>query len=365
MFREVASGVMINLEQPRDGVILNSPIVQANGRSFSLLEKSVTDYKGEVSFDYLNEVLGKVALDGGLHGEPKTLVAITKNESIVYARVDYWNKNGAGGSRIANISGYGGGNIWPNLDVFLTNLTLSHDSGTIVPILIVDPSIRIKPYGQNIVDDSVERLDNNPYKGLEAFVGKEYDGSLGIAELEKFKGFMFGNKSFSYVYGVTHRGNDLGVTGFITKLPKIGDKYETSDSDWEIQAIDHNKFDDDFTGKDSKFAEKKFRQYLKLRLKHITYHPPLPPREQSLKIVENDKLFWTRVASLCNFDLKEIDPLYTDKQPLTPWYEATHRKTGKNVILGTRWRVYSVHDKHIPKGEPEEVYKYLSEIAKK
>jgi len=244
-------------------------------------------------------------------------------------------------------------------------LTMSHDPGTVAPILVVDPSVKLRPYGQNKVDDFVERVDNNPYSGLKKFVGKEYDGSLGIPELDRFGGFKFGNGEWSYVYGVTYRGRNLRVTGFLAKLPKIGDKYEVYDSEWEIQAINHDKFDDDFTGRDPKYAKKQFDQYLTLALKHLVYHPPMPPSQQRLKVVENDRLFWTRVASLNGFDLQEIEPQYTDKDPVTPWYEATHRKTEKKVVLGTRWRVYSVGGKHISRGETEEVHKYLSEIAKK
>ncbi|MBI4152602.1 hypothetical protein HY495_02730 [Candidatus Woesearchaeota archaeon] len=365
MLTQAGSGVMINLGQSRDGTVLDTPIIESNGKRFSLLEASVMDEKGEVSFDGLNQALGQVASMGGLHGEPRTLVAITENASPVYAEVNYWNQNGEASPRIAKISSFSGGSNWPDLDVFLTNLTRSRDPGTVAPVLVVDPSVQLKPYGQNKVDDSVERIDNNPYKGLEQFVGKEYDGLLDIPELERFKGFKFGNGEWSYVYGVTHRGRNLGVIGFLAKLPKIGDKYEVYDSDWEIQAINHDRFDDDFTGKDPKYARKQFDQHLTLALKHLDYHPPMTPSEQRLKVVENDRLFWTRVASLNGFDLKEIDPQYTDKDPLTPWYEATHRETGNSVVLGTRWRVYSVAGNHISCGEPEEVNKYLSEIAKK
>ena len=360
MFRET-----FNCVRTTGGVVLNNPIIEANGRTFSLLEASVMDDKGEVSFEDLNKVLGKVASLGGLHGQPETLVAITKDEGAVYATIGYWGKSKDNSSKVANISGFSGGGSWPNLDVFLTNLTISHDSGTVAPILVVDPSIKLKPYGENKFDDSVDRIVNNNYAGLEKFVGQKYDGSLNLPELDKFKGFKFGNDEWSYVYGVTHRGKSLGVTGFLKALPNIGDKYECYDSEWEIQAITHDKFSDDFTGKDSKYAKKQFDQHLTFALKHLKYTPPLPPNQQRLKVVEDDKLFWTRVASLNNFDLHEIEPQYTDKDPLTPWYEAKHRETGKSVVLGTRWRVYSVDGKHISKGEPEQVLKYLSEIAKK
>ena len=358
-------GIMVNFGQPKDGVVLNNPVIEANGKRFSLLEASVMDDRDEVSFDGLNQVLGQVASMGGLHGEPRTLVSITENTNPVYAEINYWDQNGIGSPRIAKISSFGSESNWPDLDVFLTNLTMSRDLGTVAPILVVDPSVKLRPYGQNKVDDSVERVDNNIYKKLEKFVGKEYDGSLGIPELDRFKGFKFGNDKWSYVYGITHRGRNLGVTGFLAKLPKVGDKYEVYDSEWEVQAINHDGFDDDFTGKNPKYAEKQFDQHLTLALKHLKYNPPMTPSQQRLKVVENDSLFWTRVASLNGFDLQEIEPQYTDKNPLTSWYEATHRETGKNIILGTRWRVYSVDGKHISKGEPEEVHKYLSEIAKK
>ena len=369
MWIQIGPGISVNLEQPRDGIVLDNPIIEANSKRFSLLEASVMDDRGKVSFDGLNQVLGQVASMGGLHGEPRILVAITENENPVYAEINYWNQNGEVGPRVAKINSFGGGSNWPDLDVFLTNLTMSHDPGTVAPILVVDPHVKLKPYGQNKIDDSVERVDNNPYKGLEQFVGEEYDGSLDIPVLERFKGFKFGNvhesgdQGWAYVYGVTHRGRNLGVTGFLTKLPRIGDKYQVYDSDWEIQAISHDKFSDDFTGRDSKYTKKQFDQYLNLALKHLDYHPPMTPSQQRLKVVEDDRLFWTRVSSLNGFDLKEIEPQYTDKAPVTPWYEATHRKTGYKVILGTRWRVYSVGEEHISRGEPEKVLEYLSQLS--
>jgi len=375
---QAGPGIMINLGEPRDGVLLDQPTIDANGKTFSLLEASVMDDDHEVSFDRLNQVLGEVASIGGLHGEPKTLVAITEGGNPVYAQINYWRdtdfnhglRNLRDYPRVAKISNFGSGSNWPDLDVFLTNLTISHDPGTVAPILVVDPSVKLKPYGKNKIDDSVKRVNNNPYKGLEKFVGKEYDGSLGIPELDKFKGFKFGNGQWSYVYGVTHRGRNLSVTGFMAKLPKIGDKYEVYDSEWEIQAIEHEKFDDEFTGADPKYARKQFDQHLMLALKHLEYHPPMPPSQQRMKVIEDDRLFWTRVASLNGFDLKEIEPQYTDKDPITPWYEATHPVSGKKLILGTRWRVYSISSKlggggnHIPRGEPEKVNEYLSNISK-
>jgi len=39
--------------------------------------------------------------------------------------------------------------------------------------------------------------------------------------LDKFKGFRFGNGDFAYVYGMSHRGRDLSVTGFLNKTPKL------------------------------------------------------------------------------------------------------------------------------------------------
>lgn len=338
-WEQAGPGIMFSLGKPRDGVILNSSFIEANGKRFSLLKASVMDSKGGVSFEGLNQVLEQVALMGGLHGEPKTLVAITKNGSSVYAKVNYWNQNGSESPRLAKINSFGGGSNWPDLDVFLTNLTMSCDPGTISPILVVDPSIKLNPYGQNKVNDSVERVDRNPYSGLEKFVGKEYDGSLNIPELEKFKGFKFGNDRWSYVYGVTHRERDLGVTGFLAKLPKIGDKYQACDSDWEIQAITHDKFNDDFTGKDPKYAKKQFDQHLTLVLKHLDYHPPLTPSQQISKIVQDDRLFWHKLTASQGLEVEEINPQYRDKSPVTPWYKAIDKQSEAEFTMGWRWRV--------------------------
>ena len=364
---QAGPGVTISINKPKGGVVLSVPTVEANGRKFSVLEMSVMGSEG-VSFPALNTALERVALMGGLHGEPRELVAITPKEGVVYAAINYWNNDGK--SRIASINNFGGGSNWPDLDVFLTNLTKSSDPGTFSPILLVDPSIKLKPYGQNKVDDSVPRVDNNPYRELEKFSGKEYDGSLSFKELEKFKGFKFGNGEWSYVYGVTHRGRDMGVTGFLDKLPKIGDSYQLYDSCWEIQAIKHDKFYDEFTGKPETIARKEFNQHLTLKLKHVTYFPPLPPSQQRMKLVEDDKMFWLKTATIAGYDLEEIEPQYMDKDPVTPWYEATNRKTGKKLYLGTRYRVFSISQDlgggglHISRGQPEEVEKYLIKSGK-
>ena len=375
---QAGPGIAINLGKISDGILLDQPTIEANGKKFSLLEASVMDDKHHASFERLNQVLGQVALMGGLHGEPRTLVAITENENPVYADIHYWYdddlnnglRNRQDYPRKAKIVSLGSGSNWPDMDVFLTNLTKSSDPGTIVPILVVDPSVKLKPYGKNGVDDSVKREDDNPFKGLEQFVGKKYYGTLGIPELDRFKGFQFGNSEWAYVYGVTHRGRNLGVTGFLAKLPAIGEKYDLYDSEWEIQAIHHDKFDDDFTGKDPKIAKKQFHQHLTLVLKHLKYNPPLPPSRQRLKVVEHDRLFWTRAACLNGFDIKEIEPQYTDKDPVTPWYEATHLASGSKLILGTRYRVYSISEQlggggnHIPRHEPEKVIEYLAKLSK-
>lgn len=338
-WQQVESGVMINLGQPREGIILNNPAIEANGKRFSLLEASVMDSEGKVSFDGLNQALVKVASIGGLHGEPRNLVAITKNGSPVYAEVNYWNQDGSEGPRVAKINSFGRESNWPDLDVFFTNLTMSHDPGTISPILVVDPSVKLKPYGQNKVDDSVERVDNNPYKELEQFIGKKYDGSLNIPDLEKFKGFKFGNGEWSYVYGVTHRERNLGVTGFLAKLPKIRDKYQIYDSDWEIQAIAHDRFDDDFTGRDPKYAKKQFDQHLTLTLKHLEYHPPLTPSQQREKVIQDDRLFWHKLVASQGLEVEEISPQYRDKSPVTPWYKTVDEQSGAEFTMGRRWRV--------------------------
>ena len=349
----------------RESVFLNNEIIIANRKAFSILVASVTNSKKEISYDNLNQALKWVASMGGLHGAPSDLVAITEKESVIYAHIEYSYTDNSKNNLSAKINGFRGEVYWPNLDVFLTNLTKSHDPRTLVPIIIVDPTIKLAPYGQNLVDDSVKKINKNPFKGLEKFVGKKYDGSLNIPELDKFKGFKFGNSEWAYTFNALHRGKDLGATMSRSKLPKLGEKlFDLYDSDWEIQAINHKEFDDSFTNKDKKYAKKEFKQDLTLILKHLEYHPPLTPTEQMLKIVENDKLFWTKMAYSNGFELKEIEPQYVDKEPLTPWYEATHKDTGKKIILGTRYRVYNVHDKHISKGSPEEVNQYLAELSK-
>ena len=66
---------------------------------------------------------------------------------------------------------------------------------------------------------------------------------------------------------------------------------------------------------------------------------------QRADMVEGDKLFWQAVAERFGLKLKEIEPQYTDKSPLTAWYSTKDEKTGTDLTLGTRFRVYAVRAK--------------------
>jgi len=70
----------------------------------------------------------------------------------------------------------------------------------------------------------------------------------------------------------------------------------------------------------------------------------LPPTD----IVQGDKLFWQHVAGQLDLDLTEIEPQYTGKSPITPWFSSTDERTGIGLTMGTRFRVYSV-DAQFPK----------------
>jgi hypothetical protein len=366
-FLNVGQGISVKIQKPCNGIILNNPIIEANNRIYSLLEASVQDKKGEISIEKLNQALIPVAANGGLHGHPQNLVFIIKGDIPITAGINYWKEDDSNGVT-ASISSYSSWDTCPSLDVLLTRLTKSYDPGDVAPILIVDPSIKLKPYGQNGVDDTVERIDGNPFPELEKFVGKIYDGSLNVPELEKFIGYRFGWKgdNTAYIFGAKHRGKDLGLTGFRSRLFKIGEKFDTSNSDWEIQAIEHDKIEkeNDY----EKNGRKEFTQHINLILKHLKYNPPLAPSELRNKIIEDDKLFWLRATAMNGYDIKEIEPQYTDKDTLTPWYEATHLRSGKKLIVGSRWRVYSIgkdlggYGEHISKSEPEKVYALLAKL---
>jgi hypothetical protein len=75
-------------------------------------------------------------------------------------------------------------------------------------------------------------------------------------------------------------------------------------------------------------------------------------------VVQKDKLFWEHIANEFGLKLNEIEPQYTDKSPLTPWYSAKHEDTGIDLTLGTRFRVYAVKSE-FPKNKSSEELKQI------
>ena len=76
-------------------------------------------------------------------------------------------------------------------------------------------------------------------------------------------------------------------------------------------------------------------------------------------IVQADRLFWQHVGNQFGLELTEIDPQYTDKSPLTPWYSAKDETTGTNLTLGTRFRVYAVRSEFSTEKSAEELWQIV------
>lgn len=73
---------------------------------------------------------------------------------------------------------------------------------------------------------------------------------------------------------------------------------------------------------------------LNIDLKTRMYYLP------SVDILQSDRLFWQNVGNRFGLNLREIEPQYIDKDPVTPWYSANYK--GINLTLGTRSSVYAV-----------------------
>lgn len=68
---------------------------------------------------------------------------------------------------------------------------------------------------------------------------------------------------------------------------------------------------------------------------------PQPPQAALDTIVSQDREFWNGVGRAAGLELQEIEPQYTDKSPVTPWFKAS-LPGGGELVLGSRWRVFAV-----------------------
>jgi hypothetical protein len=349
--------------------IVQKQLVIGNKR-FSLLEKDLLGTDG-LDWDLAQEAISEVANIGGLHGEPRSIEVLHKNGGNGSLGLSYWDSNEVENERLAKMNCYAGGGMMPNLDCFMETLVKSTDPGDISPVIIVHPDLKIKEFGHNKPNYPRERINNNPYEGLKDFVGKEYDGSLNIPELEQFKGLTFGNTDnqiWAYTYSINHLGNSLGITGFSDKLFELSQLYKTDTSEWRIIGINHKKFDDSSREKTESLREPLFRQNIEYTVMHSSFKAPLSPRQFNQKIVEEDRLFWNKIASQYGYEVEEIEPSYTDKSPLTPGYKLTDKER-KPVIAQTRWRVWDIGrednsaGKHIGIGRDKELHQYMRRLS--
>ena len=56
-------------------------------------------------------------------------------------------------------------------------------------------------------------------------------------------------------------------------------------------------------------------------------------------VLLRDVQFWTELARENGLRIEAIDPKYTDKSPVTPWYHAVDEKSGAVLTMGSRYRV--------------------------
>ena len=63
---------------------------------------------------------------------------------------------------------------------------------------------------------------------------------------------------------------------------------------------------------------------------------------QSSAILLRDYHFWQEVGQSTGLTLNEIEPQYTCKRPVTPWYKSIDSESEAVLTMGRRWRVDSI-----------------------
>jgi len=76
----------------------------------------------------------------------------------------------------------------------------------------------------------------------------------------------------------------------------------------------------------------------------VTVHPQgniyvVQSVETNNAVLLRDRHFWQELAQENGLKIKAIDPKYTDKSPVTPWYRAVDAQSEAVLIMGRRWRV--------------------------
>jgi hypothetical protein len=76
----------------------------------------------------------------------------------------------------------------------------------------------------------------------------------------------------------------------------------------------------------------------------VTVHPQgniyvVQSVDKNSAVLLRDSHFWQELAQENGLRIEAIDPKYTDKSPVTPWYRAVDEQSGAVLTMGWRWRV--------------------------
>jgi len=76
----------------------------------------------------------------------------------------------------------------------------------------------------------------------------------------------------------------------------------------------------------------------------VTVHPQgniyvVQSVDKNSAVLLRDSHFWEELAQENGLRIEEIDPQYTGKSPVTPWYRAADEQSGAVLTMGWRWRV--------------------------
>lgn len=314
------------------------------GKTFAFMQYVICDENGEPSFKKINEALRLVAALNGLNDKPNIVFMLKDDGTPVSVHVNYEKLNPMKEETtevlFPTTNSIGGFGFLPHMDVFWEILFTQMDDLTYSPIIVVPTKAMLFSYGNNPRPSYPEPDMNIPYAELDTFKGKVYDGSLDkkYPELKEFKGMQFGHSpTYAYNRKAEHMGKDVGIFGSLQTLQGvIGTRCDYQYNEWEIIGLRHDSFK-----KDEDYDTKKpyFMHYVMEELKHIRYSFPPNDEEKRRLLLDKDLVKFATLAATHGLEVEVVEPQYTNKSPVTPWYRCYDEQSGAIIIMGWRWRV--------------------------
>ena len=134
--------------------------------------------------EHLVDIILEMYEQGKLNDQPSQMPIISKNK-IYFLKLAYEDKKPSKYLIETHIE-------IPTIDAGLRFLSKKYNYESEHIISLVKRLNHRSSNSQKYTD--LDYNDDNPYKELEQFIGKKYDGSLNLKELEPFKGLIFGEK---------------------------------------------------------------------------------------------------------------------------------------------------------------------------